>query len=105
MVRKKGNAAPPSPPPRMQTRAANADKHPGAQLQAALRIRRDPAVIQKEKEEKKARKEAKEHQLAQDEAAESEVEEYHSQQKIKAQNEDSAFPRQRPTGGTLLPAM
>ena len=84
MARKKGNTAPSPTPPHIQTWAANANKHPGAQFQAALRICWDPAVIQKEKDEKKAWKEAKEHQLAQEEATESEVEEYHSQQKIKA---------------------
>ncbi len=37
---------------RMQTRASNTDKHPGAILQAASRVRRDPTVIQMEKKEK-----------------------------------------------------
>ncbi len=88
--------------PRMQTRAANSNKHPGAIVQAATRTHRDPTVIQKEKDAKRGRKEAKERQVAQEEAAESELEDYRSQQRTKARNDEKRFPRQQPSGGTLL---
>lgn len=86
----------------MQTRATNSNKHPGAEAQATLRVRRDPIVIQKEKETKKAQKEVKEQQLAREATAEAEIEEYRRQQKVNTENEDNAFPRQQPTGGTSL---
>jgi hypothetical protein len=49
---------------RMQTRAANSSKHPGTEALAALKVHRNPALVAKEKEEKKARKDAKEHTIA-----------------------------------------
>ena len=93
--RKKNDTEPVEPQTRMQTRVGNSNKHPGAVVQAASRVQRDPAVVQKEKEEKKARRVAKEQKLAQEEAADTDVEEYRSQQKLSARNEDNAFPRQR----------
>jgi hypothetical protein len=54
--------------------------------------------VAKEKEEKKARKDAKEHTIAWEEAADTDVEEYRSQQKVVAMDEDDAFPRQQPRG-------
>ena len=87
----------------MHTRASNSNKHPGAiVLEAASRLRRDPAVVQMEKDQKKARKDKKEQQVAQEEAAESELEDYRSQQKTKARSDEKAFPRHRPSEGTLL---
>ena len=83
----------------MKTRASNSNKHPGAIVQAASRPLRDPAVVQMEKEKRKARKEKKEQQIAQEEAAESELEDYRSQQKAMARSDEKAFPRHR---GTLL---
>jgi hypothetical protein len=102
--RKKNNTTPLETQARMQTRATNSNKHPGAEAQAALRVRRDPTVVQKEKDVKQARKEAKEQQVAQEATAETELEEYRSQQKIHTRNEDNAFPRQRSACGTSLPA-
>ena len=87
---------------RMQTRAANSTKHPGAVVQVASKVHRDPTVVQKEKDMKRARKEAKEQQAAQEEAAESELEDYRSQQRNKARNEEKMFPHQQPSGGRLL---
>ena len=59
-------------------------------------------TIQQEKDVKKAKKDAKEQQAAQEEAAESELEDYRSQQKTKARNDEKVFPRQQPSGGALL---
>jgi len=86
---------------RMQMRATNSNKHPGAIVQAASRVHWDPKDIQKEKDAKKARKEKKEQQAAQEEAAESGLEDYRSQQRTKARDDEKAFPRQQPSGGTL----
>jgi hypothetical protein len=88
---------------RMQTRATNSNKHPGAVVQAASRVHRDPTVVQKEKDARKARKEAKEQQVAQEEAAETALEVYRSQQRTKARNDEKVFPRQQPwaSGGML----
>ena len=87
---------------RMQTRAANSTKYPGAIVQAASKVHRDPSVVQKEKDTKRARKEAKEQQAAQEEAADSGLEDYRSQQRTKARNEEKMFPHQQTSGGRLL---
>jgi hypothetical protein len=55
-----------------------------------------------EKDEKKARKDKKEQQVAQEEAAESELEDYRFRQKTKARNDNEVFPRYRPSGGLSL---
>ena len=99
--RTKGVSSPVETQTRMQTRAANSTKHPGAVVQAASRVHRDPKDVQMEKDAKRARKEAKERQAFQEETAESELEDYRSQQRIKARNDKKLFPRQQPSWGML----
>jgi hypothetical protein len=71
---------------RVTTRAANANRHPGAEAVDALRvnIRRDPQVIQAEKLKKQAAKEAKERsqqaEIARKEAAQKDLEEFRARQ-------------------------
>lgn len=84
---------------RVTTRATNANKHPGTEAVNALRVqtRRDPQVIQAEKEKKRAVKEAKEKEqraeAAKKEAAQKDLEEFRARQatNIKA----DAAPRQQ----------
>lgn len=89
---------------RVTTRTANANKHPGIEAQNALRVqnRRDPKVVQAEKEKKKADKEAKE-RARQEEAARKEVtqrnlEEYRARQAADLKKKDEVGPRQRAKG-------
>lgn len=93
-------------PNRPRTRAGNADKHPGINAKNALRAKnppRDPEVIQKEKVEKEAKKEAKrkeEEQIqAREDSAEKFVEGYRARKDTEALNEAVAIPRRKPTKG------
>lgn len=71
---------------RVTTRPTNANKHPGMEAVAALRVRtrRDPQVVQTEKEKKQATKETKEKEqraeVAKKEAAQKDLEEFRAQQ-------------------------
>jgi hypothetical protein len=85
------------------TRPKNATAHPGTNAQKVLSTRRDPEVIEKEKLEHKAKKEAKERQKA-DEAARREVaqhriEQLRAQQTIDLEDEESELTHQQPKGG------
>ena len=84
------------------TRWKNATAHPGTDAQKVLSTRCDPEVIEKEKLEHKAKKEAKECQNA-DEAARKEAtqqrtEQLWPQQAIDLENEESGIPHQQPKG-------
>ena len=84
------------------TRAKNATVHPGTEAEKVLSTRRDPQVIEKEKLERKAKKEAKECQkveeAARKEAAQRHVEELRAQQVIDSVDKESEIPRQQPKG-------
>lgn len=85
---------------RVQTRSTNVNKHPGAEAQAVLRVskpRRPPEVIQEEKDQKKAKKEAKAKEMLEEkvrlEALEQELEEYRAQQEVEIEKEGAMIPR------------
>jgi hypothetical protein len=101
---------PPKKPPtvesggsRVTTRASNANKHPGTDAKKALQVqtRRDPEVIQADKDKKIAAKEAKEvarqSEAAQKEIAQRNLEAYRTHQ-ASLQDEDDleTFPQQHP---------
>ncbi|KAF8805127.1 hypothetical protein BYT27DRAFT_7213102 [Phlegmacium glaucopus] len=90
---------------RVQTWSTNVNKHPRAEAQAALRAhkpRRAPEVVQREKDEQKAKREEKAREKleenAKQEALELELEEYRAQQEVDVENEVTAFPCQQPRG-------
>ena len=87
-----------SPPNRPITRQKNANTHPGTEAQKVLSTHRDPELIEKEKLERKAKKEAKERQKEEEatrkEAAKQHVEELRAQQAIELQDEESEHQRQ-----------
>ena len=85
---------------RVQTRSTNANKHPGMEAQAVLRVgkpRRAPEVIQQEKDEKRSKKEAKSREKVEEkvrqEALERELEEYRAQQEVDIEKEGATIPR------------
>jgi hypothetical protein len=90
------NQQEPEPEPELslpRTRPKNASHRPGADAAKALRVRRDPEVIQKEKKERQQRKEKKE-QEKREEAARKEVaacfvDEYRSQQAVDIATEET----------------
>jgi len=57
-----------TPPNRPVTHQKNATTHLGTDAQKVLSTRHDPEVIEKKKTERKAKKDAKEHQKADDAA-------------------------------------
>jgi len=90
---------------RLCTRSKNANVHPGTAAQDALRVkapRRDPAVIQKEKDavkEKKALKvQEKEANQARNEATKCIADEFRAQQASKQVNDEEAIPRKTSKG-------
>jgi hypothetical protein len=82
------------------TRQKNATTHPGTDAQKVLSTRRDREVIEKEKLERKAKKEAKDRQntdeAARKEAAQKRIEQLRAQQAMDLEDEDSEIPHQRP---------
>ena len=89
------------PPPesgnsRVTTRSTNANKHPGTEAVDALRvkIRRDPKVVQAEKEKKQAAKEVKEKdqqaEMAKRKAAEKDLEDFRAQQAANIKDDATA---------------
>jgi hypothetical protein len=87
-----------TPPNRPTTRPKNATAHPGIDAQKVLSTRRDPEVIEKEKLERKAKKEAKERQNADEAARKEDVQ--HRVQQLRAQQIDDgeAETHQQPKG-------
>ncbi len=87
---------------RPRTRAKNATQRPGVEAEKRLRIRRDPAVVQEEKDARKRKKEEKERarqeEAANNEAAARFVEENRAQQKVAMAEEDASMPRRRSQG-------
>jgi hypothetical protein len=79
---------------RVTTRASNANKHPGTEAKKALQVRdrRDPEVIQADKEKKRAAKEAKEEaqqaEAAQRKIAQQNLEVCRARQAASLENED-----------------
>lgn len=82
------------------TRPKNATTHPGTEAQKVLSTRRDPEVIEKEKLARKAKKEAKERQNADEaarkEAAQHRIEQLRAQQAKDLEDEESEIPHQQP---------
>jgi hypothetical protein len=82
---------------RVTTRASNANKHPGTEAKKTLQVhnRREPEVIQAEKEQKKAAKEAKEEarqaEASQREVAQRNLEECRARQAASLEHEDEIF--------------
>ena len=91
-----------TPPNRPVTFWKNATAHSGTDAQKVLSTRHDPEVIEKEKLECKAKKEAKEHwnadKAARKEAAQQWTEQLRAQQAIDLGNEESGIPHQQPKG-------
>ena len=87
-----------SPPNRPKTRTKNATTHPGTTAKKALSTRRDPEIIENEKLERQAKKEAKERQKVEEairkEAAQQHVKDLRAQQAVELQNEESEVIRQ-----------
>jgi hypothetical protein len=90
---------------RVQTRSTNVNRHPGSEAQEVLRTRkprRAPEVIQREKDEQKAKKEAKSREKleekARQEALEHELEQYRAQQEVDIAMADATFPRHQSRG-------
>lgn len=90
-------------PNRVRTRAGNANTHPGTTAKNALRVRnppRDPDIIQKEKDDKEAKKMAKQKLLEENQAKEASatqfVKDYRARKETEALEENIAVPRQKP---------
>ena len=93
---------------RLQTRTKNAEVHPGTAAKDALRVnapRRDPAVIQKEKDaanERKASKiREKEANQARNQATKNIADEFRAQQASKQASEEAEMPRKTSKGKVL----
>ena len=87
------------------TRSKNANTHPGTAAQEALRVnapRRDPTVIQTEKDAIKERKalkvQEKETNQARNEATKSIADEFRAQQASKQVNDEAEMPRKKSKG-------
>lgn len=91
-----------SVPNRPRTRAKNATHRPGADAEKTLRVRRDPAVVQKEKEARQSRKEEKERERQEEAASEKEassfLEGYRAQQMATMEDEEASIPRHKSQG-------
>jgi hypothetical protein len=90
---------------RPRTRSRNADAHPGKAAEDALRVnapRRDPAIIQKEKDavkEKKALKvQEKEANQVRNEATKHIADEFRAQQASMVANDEAEMPRKKSEG-------
>ena len=93
------------PRPCPRTRSKNANTHPGKAAEDALRVnnpRRDPTVIQKEKDAVKERKaskvQEKEANQAQNEATKNIANEFRAQQASILANDEAEMPRKRSEG-------
>ena len=85
---------------RPNTRSKNVDAHPGTAAQDALRVkapRRDPMVIQKEKDAAKERKELKikekEAKKARDDATKRIADDFHAQQATEQASDNAEMPQ------------
>ena len=93
---------------RVTTRASNANKHPGTEAKLALQVlhRRDPEVIQAEKDKKKevseAKKEARQREAAQKETAQRNLEDYRAQQAASLEHDNATFPQQQANKGIFF---
>ena len=90
---------------RLHRRSKNANVHPGTAAQDALRVnapRRDPAIIQKEKDAAKQKKalkaQEKEENRARNEATKSIADEFRAQQASKQANEEAEMKRKMSKG-------
>jgi hypothetical protein len=93
----------PEPEPcRPRTRQKNATQRPGIEAERALRVHREPAVIQEEKEARKRKKEekkrAQQEEAANNEAAARFVKENRTQQKVTMAEEEASMPRRKSQG-------
>jgi hypothetical protein len=84
------------------TWAKNVTHHPGADAEKVLQIRRNPEVIEKEREERKRRKEEKEQERKEEEARKDSttafVKEYRAQKAEKVAREETSIPCCRSQG-------
>lgn len=96
------NKAPAEPDPnRVRTRAKNANTHPGISAKDALRTRnppRDPDVVQKEKDDKEAKKMLKQKALEETQVREDSAARFVDEYRARKEAEVSAMPRQNPKG-------
>lgn len=99
----------PLEPSRPVTRLKNATAHPGTDAKRALSTRRDPEIIEQEKIDRQAKKDAKERQKVEDaarkKAAQHRIEELRAQQTTELEEEESEIPRQQPGTRTCLQRM
>lgn len=93
---------------RLRTRSKNANAHPGTAAQDALRVnapRRDPTVIQKEKDAAKERKalkvQAKEDNQTRNEATKCIADEFRTQQTSEQANDEAEMPRKKTSKGRV----
>jgi hypothetical protein len=91
-----------SEPNRPRTRAKNATQRPGADAERTLQVRQDPAVIQKEKTARQAKKDKKEQERQEEEASKKEaasfLEDYRAEQKAIIAEQETSIPRRRSQG-------
>jgi hypothetical protein len=84
------------------TRHKNASAHPGTEAKRALSSRRDPEIIQKEKLDRKARKDAKDLQKAKEtarkETTQHHIEELRAQQATELGNKELNLRCRQPKG-------
>jgi len=92
------NRIPPETGLRMVTRAKNADTHPGMVVRDALRAQRPKEVIQNEKQEKKAKKDAADQAKANAKAGVHAAAQLEAEDAHAAAMEDKWVPRHRQPG-------
>ena len=90
----------PLAPSRPATRLRNATIHPGTEAKRALSNRRDPEIIEQEKIDRQAKRDAKEQQKVEEaerrKVAQHRIEELRAQQATELEEEESEIPRQQP---------
>ena len=95
-----------TPVHRPVTRQKNATVHPGTEAKKVLSSRREPEIIEQEKIERKAKRDAKERQKTDEatrkEAAQQRVDELRTMQANEIEDKESAIPRQQRGMGTRL---
>lgn len=93
---------------RVTTRASNANKHPGTDAKKTLQVqsRRDPKVIEAEKEEKRAAKDAREKarqaEASQRETAQRNLDDCRARQAANLEHEEEEFsPQSKYTNNSI----
>ncbi len=88
-------------PNRCQTRAKNANAHPGNVIKEVLGNRRKPEEIEKDKKAREERREAKEQRKANNQRSIQQIADFENTMALQDQVEETSFPR-RQTEGTQL---